>query len=449
MLSQLFRFATLAKGAVALSLVTGAYGAATTNLADQGPIVASAHMDFTNQVTPTPKPISRRETREGTTQTEVTNAAVDPLVRECVTKYARVASFKDAPSAEREEAGRLVKEVCERAMKASGLEADAFWAKLKSLFGQPAKNGEETKRPETSTKGEPDPSFESLLKECTTGYMRLVSSKDTPAAEREEAGRPVREVCERAMKASGLEAGAFWAKYRSQFGTTKNEETKRPDANNKGQVDPSFEGLLKECATKYLRLVSSKEMPAAEREEAGRLVRDVCERAIKASGLEADAFWAKYRSLFAHSTTKSEEPKRPETTTRGEPDPSFEALFKECITKYARASSLREATTAEREEAGRLAKEACERAIKASGLETGAFWAKYGRYMTPTTKLEQRTSPKPSASPKPIVTDPLVRECYAKYQELATLRSGAVEAYEAAVRTFNENCRRVLEASHN
>src|SRR2546426_618086 len=283
MLSQLFRFATLAKGAVALSLITGAYGAATTNLADQRPIVASAHMDFTNQVTPTPKPISRRETREGTTQTEVTNPAVDPLVRECVTKYARIASFKDAPSAEREGAGRLVKEVCERA-----------------------------------------------------------------------------------MKASGLEAGAFWAKYRSQFGTTKNEETKRPDANNKGQVDPSFEGLLKECATKYLRLVSSKEMPAAEREEAGRLVRDVCERAIKASGLEA-----------------------------------------------------------------------------------GPFWAKYARYMTPTTKLEQTTSPKPSASPKPIVTDPLVRECYAKYQELATLRSGAVEAYEAAVRAFNENCRRVLEASHN
>src|SRR5207245_664676 len=152
---------------------------------------------------------------------------------------------------------------------------------------------------------------------------------------------------------------------------------------------------------------------------------------------------------FAHSTTKIQEPKQPETTTKGEPDPSFEALFKECVTKYARASSLREATTVEREEAGRLAKDACESAIKASGLETGAFWAKYGRYMTPTTKLEQTTSPKPSASPKPIVTDPLVRECYAKYQELATLRSGAVEAYEAAVRAFNQNCRRVLEASHN
>jgi len=195
--------------------------------------------------------------------------------------------------------------------------------------------------------------------------------------------------------------------------------------------------------------VSSKEMPAAEREEAGRLVREVCERAIKASGLEAGAFWAKYHTLFAHSTTKSQEPKQPETTTKGEPDPSFEALFKECVTKYARAIAVREATTAEREEAGRLAKDACERAIKASGLETGAFWAKYGRYMTPTTKLEPTTSPKPAASPKPVVTDPLVRECYAKYQELATLRSGAVEAYEAAVRTFNENCRRVLEASHN
>src|SRR3989454_2434971 len=248
MLSHLFRLATLAKGAVALSIVTGAYGAASTNLADQRPIVAAIHMDFTNQVIPTPEPIAKGETRDGTKKTEVANPSVEALVRECATKYARVVSFKDAPSAEREEAGRLVKEVCERAMKASGLEADAFWAKYKSLFAQPAKNGEETKRPETSTKGEPDPSFEGLLKECTTGYIRLVSSQEMPAAEREEAGRPVREVCERAIKASGLETGAFWAKYRSQFGTTKNEETKRPDANNKGQVDPSFEGLLKECA---------------------------------------------------------------------------------------------------------------------------------------------------------------------------------------------------------
>ena len=451
MLSHLFRLATLAKGAVALSLVTGAFGAASTNLADQRPIVAAIHMDFTNQVIPTPEPIAKGETRDGTKKTEVANPSVEALVRECATKYARLSSFKDAPSPEREEAGRLVKEICERAMKASGLEADAFWAKYKSLFGLSTKNGEETKRSDADKNHEPDASFEGLLKECATSYADLVSSKGMPRAEREEAGRLVRDVCERAMKASGLAADAFWAKYGSHFAhsTTKNEDTKWPETTTKHEPDPSFEGLLKECATKYLRLVSSKEMPAAEREEAGRLVKDVCERAIKASGLETDAFWAKYGSLFAHSTTKNEETKRPETTTRGEQDPSFEALFKECVTKYARALALREATTAEREEAGRLAKDACERAVKASGLETGAFWAKYGRYMTPTTKLEPTTSPKPAASPKPVVTDPLVRECYAKYQELATLRSGAVEAYEAAVRTFSENCRRVLEASHN
>src|SRR5438445_2671602 len=158
MLSQLFRFATLAKGAVALSLVTGAYGAATTNLANQGPIVASAHMDFTNQVTPTPKPISRRDTREGTTQTEVTNPSVEALVRECATKYARIASFKDAPSAEREEAGRLVKEVCEHAMKASGLEADAFWAKYRSLFDHSTTNDEKPRPHDTTTSDQHEPS---------------------------------------------------------------------------------------------------------------------------------------------------------------------------------------------------------------------------------------------------------------------------------------------------
>src|SRR2546426_234727 len=159
MLSHLFRLATLAKGAVALSLVTGAYGAASTNLADQRPIVAAIHMDFTNQVIPTPEPIAKGETRDGTKKTEVANPSVDALVRECATKYARLSSFKDMPRAEREEAGRLVRDVCERAMKASGLAAGAFWAKYGSHFAHSTTKNEETKRPETTTKHEPDPSF--------------------------------------------------------------------------------------------------------------------------------------------------------------------------------------------------------------------------------------------------------------------------------------------------
>src|SRR2546427_5840083 len=174
MLSHLFRLATLAKGAVALSLVTGAYGAASTNLADQRPIVAAIHMDFTNQVIPTPEPLAKGETRDGTKKTEVANPSVEVLVRECATKYARLSSFKDAPSAEREEAGRLVKEMCERAMKASGLEADAFWAKYKSLFHPSTKSGEAQQQAATTTDDEQAPSV-TLLKKGTTSYIRRAS----------------------------------------------------------------------------------------------------------------------------------------------------------------------------------------------------------------------------------------------------------------------------------
>ena len=57
------------------------------------------------------------------------------------------------------------------------------------------------------------------------------------------------------------------------------------------------------------------------------------------------------------------------------------------------------------------------------------------------------SSPKPTSSPKPASTAPAVKECLAKYETLKTLKTGPAEAFEAALRYFNETCKRVLEGS--
>src|SRR5207253_3475790 len=122
--------------------------------------------------------------------------------------------------------------------------------------------------------------------------------------------------------------------------------------------------------------------------------KDVCTAAIAASGLEADGFWAKYRSLLVKELPKTE------------PTTSFEALLKECVARYARAASN--------------TKEACEAAIRASGLDTDAFWAKYRSLMIPpakpSTKATPTKSPKPSSTPKPTTSVQLSPECIAKYE---------------------------------
>src|SRR2546426_686611 len=77
-----------------------------------------------------------------------------------------------------------------------------------------------------------------------------------------------------------------------------------------------------------------------------------------------------------------------------------------------------------------------------------AFWAKYRSLLLPPAAKTDKpaTSPKPATtSPKP--TDPAVKECLAKYETLKTLKTTSAEAFEAALRTFNETCRSLLVPS--
>src|SRR5438477_8314050 len=116
------------------------------------------------------------------------------------------------------------------------------------------------------------------------------------------------------------------------------------------------------------------------------------------------------------------------TTTR-----SFEALLSECVARYRRGATN--------------TKEACDRAIAASGLSTEAFVAKYRSLLVPPTKSD---APKPTATPKPTTapkldtSDPKVRECLAKYEALKTLKTGDPKTFEAALSTFKQTCTTVL-----
>lgn len=114
---------------------------------------------------------------------------------------------------------------------------------------------------------------------------------------------------------------------------------------------------------------------------------------------------------------------------------SFEALLSECVARYKRGATN--------------TKEACDRAIAASGLTTDAFVAKYRSLLVPPAKTE---TPKPTATPKPTTapkldtSDPRVKECLARYEALKTLKASGSPTFESALVTFNQTCKTVLGA---
>ena len=100
-------------------------------------------------------------------------------------------------------------------------------------------------------------------------------------------------------------------------------------------------------------------------------------------------------SLPAPKTEKPAPMAKPETSTV-----SFEALLSECVARYKRGATN--------------TKEACDRAIAASGLSTDAFVAKYRSLLVPPTKTETgkpTATPKPTTAPKLNTSDPKVKEC--------------------------------------
>src|SRR4029077_6328744 len=122
---------------------------------------------------------------------------------------------------------------------------------------------------------------------------------------------------------------------------------------------------------------------------------------VLALGILASAYGAagSFDQAEHHTTTPpARETARPETAI------SFDALLNECVARYKRGATN--------------TKEACDKAIVASGLSAGAFAAKSRSLLVPpSVKTEKPTS---TATPKTTKTsasfEALLSECVARYK---------------------------------
>ena len=254
------------------------------------------------------------------------------------------------------------------------------------------------KREPSTTKTEPDVS--GVVKECVTKYAALRAAGDSASqGDRQSASS----VCKAAIEQSGLTSSEFAAKY----GLDK-LPTSAPAVT--GTVDMT--ALVKDCFEKY----------TARDPGAG----DACKKAIAASGLSTNDFFAKYGTPVPPAS-------EPKPTTAPKITTSAETYA--LITKCLQLSTSTQATND-----SRTASDACAAAIKASGLSATEFWAKFGKQPTSTTKPS--TTPVPTATPKPVTNT----------AELAQLVAKCLDLYKAAATTgdthaVSEACGAAIRAS--
>src|SRR5438128_2026529 len=255
MFSQVFRFATLAKGAVAISLVAGAYGTAAANVdlpenAYHSRVLTSVQAEKTPEPTVKPgsttkpeetkKPEPAKKTAEPMSPT-TTTGELDPLVKECLTRYAKATlrQQKDNPGEDAEVAARHAREACDRAIASSGLTREQFWAKYRPLL--------ETRKPLTRPTTKPSADIVALVNECARLYAAAIAAKNEGADAREAAGHRASEACKAAIEASGLSADEFWAKYHSVFEQLR-PVTKPTEKPTTTKPTADVEPLVRQCA---------------------------------------------------------------------------------------------------------------------------------------------------------------------------------------------------------
>jgi hypothetical protein len=267
-LSHILSMLSLARHAVALTLVAGA--AATTMVAgavDQGgaqpqhetaPITASVAPTTKTEPTAKPEPMlavtSKSATAESTQRPEPKTNDIEALVKDCLTKYAALKTSTTGATA--------ASEACRRAIEASGLTSTEFWTRF-------APKTEPTTQP---TK--PTTNLEALVKDCFTKYAAARESTTGATA--------ASEACHRAIDASGLTAADFWAK----FGTPQApKSTPKPTAT---PAKPELTQLTRYCLTMHATLASTSSHEQVER------TTTVCNQAIAESKLTPTEFWSKF-----------------------------------------------------------------------------------------------------------------------------------------------------------
>ena len=250
MLSKIFSALTLVRHAVAITLVTGA---ATAMVAGSLDVAPDAHT--TTNVT-----ASTNATSTSTKNT--TTSDLEAAVKACL-------ATKDPQSLE-----------CHTALDMSGVSNEEFWTRLAlSLSEQLARQTstsspkpEPTKKPETTEPTHP----------VVTGDLLYVVAACVESHERSSAG------CQKALEMSGLSADEFYAKVAARFGkntdpTTKSEPTAKPTEKTNTE---GLSILIKDCLTKY--------ETAKNTNDGGTAASEACKKAIEASGLSGNDFWARF-----------------------------------------------------------------------------------------------------------------------------------------------------------
>lgn len=180
---------------------------------------------------------------------------------------------------------------CDRALRASGLGADDFWAKVGPMLTRSPetqktdapKSVTKTEAPKTDTTKPTDETLSLLIKDCLAKYASATTSAAGPS--------PASEACRKAIAASGLSSSDFWARFGPKVETRKPEPTRTPEPTRKPTTSPTVSTaqlatLVKDCFDKYL--------VAKNTGEGGAAAAEACNRAIAASGLSQSAFFEKF-----------------------------------------------------------------------------------------------------------------------------------------------------------
>lgn len=252
MLSQVLSGLTLVRHAVAITLVMGAAGATVAGAVD----ASHASTVTTTTVVSTTANTTQNDTKDleaapPSAKPEHTNTReLIGLVTACVASHERSS------------------EPCAKALALSGLSADEFWAKVGAMFDN--KKNEPTSSPKT-----------------TAGLTAIIGAclEKFEAAKKGAYTEPIvnTEACKKAFEATGLTPEQFYAKF-----VQKRAATEKPRTTQR-MSDADLAALVKDCFARYTAATAAK-----GNEDLAHAAYEACTKAMTASGLTGDAFWAKF-----------------------------------------------------------------------------------------------------------------------------------------------------------
>jgi outer membrane biosynthesis protein TonB len=257
---------TIVRHAVAIVVVTGAAGAMVAGSADLSGVHDTARVNTT-----TAQPAAS-ETDNSTTSTQNEVRETKPTNHD--TRVEKTTGIREPKPA------------------ASEAPKPDRTAKTEPTHEPKATEAPKTERT-PKTEPSPKPNTESLsvlIKDCLTKYEAARNSTDGA----EQASR----ACRSAIEASGLSSSEFWTRFgpkptRTPEPARKTEPMRTPETTRKPEPSrtPSvttaqLELMVRDCFAKYLA--------AKNTGEGGAAAAEACTRAIAASGLSRDAFFAKF-----------------------------------------------------------------------------------------------------------------------------------------------------------